>query len=418
MENKKPEEKKMEIEISKYKNLVDALGDPVRVARMVLLIAAVAAILAVGIIGVVCGIKRFYPYKSINSNPYGATIIQDEDNEIIYWLFNTADLWANSGIEVEEGDIISVRTSGAFHTAIHHLVQDANDNTKLRDPWSHSEGKGPLPDSPLYERSKARAKYRIAPDLSRNTILMQVIPPEVGGDNVDSDWRTNTKNACYVDGQDYTSYKVTDHCKSGLKTEKVKPDIYKIGLGKENIRIRTEGVLHFAVNDIALTSRVIDSMNTLKKNNPDRFKALDLKPIKGVWYAKTTKEFNSLFTESGLLLIKTTRKKGDTAIIDTVCSEELNIQHLQHIGLIDNQGKPVPKHWEVESSLFKQIVNNKGCLIDSVWENERTLKELKLFETTWPKTEIDYYKETGFIDAWFVDNIGSFMIVIERKKVR
>ena len=101
-ENKEPEENKMKIEISKYKDLVDALGDPVRVARMVLLIAAVVAILAAGIFGVVYGIKRFYPYKSINSNPYGATIIQDEDNEIIYWLFNTADLWANSGIEVKE----------------------------------------------------------------------------------------------------------------------------------------------------------------------------------------------------------------------------------------------------------------------------------------------------------------------------
>lgn len=35
MEDKKSEENKMEIEISKYKDLIDALGDPVRVARCV-----------------------------------------------------------------------------------------------------------------------------------------------------------------------------------------------------------------------------------------------------------------------------------------------------------------------------------------------------------------------------------------------
>ena len=32
------------------------------------------------------------------------------------------------------------------------------------------------------------------------------------------------------------------------------------------------------------------------------------------------------------------------------------------------------------------------------------------------KTELDYYKDVCFVDAWFVDNVGSFLIVIERKK--
>ena len=30
--------------------------------------------------------------------------------------------------------------------------------------------------------------------------------------------------------------------------------------------------------------------------------------------------------------------------------------------------------------------------------------------------ELVYYKEKEFRDAWFVDNIGSFLIVIERKR--
>lgn len=31
-------------------------------------------------------------------------------------------------------------------------------------------------------------------------------------------------------------------------------------------------------------------------------------------------------------------------------------------------------------------------------------------------TELDYYGKNKFIDAWFVDNVGSFLIVIEREK--
>lgn len=31
-------------------------------------------------------------------------------------------------------------------------------------------------------------------------------------------------------------------------------------------------------------------------------------------------------------------------------------------------------------------------------------------------TELDYYRMTKFVDAWFVDNVGSILIAIERKK--
>ena len=529
MEDNKPKENKIEIEISKYKDLVDALGDPVRVARMVLLIAAVAAILAAGIVAVVVGIKRFYPYKSINSNPYGATIIQDEDNEIIYWLFNSADLWANSGIEVKEGDVISVRTSGAYHTAIHHLVMDADNNTKLDNPWSHSKGDSPSTDSPLYERSKARAKFRIAPDLSQNTILMQVIPSKVGEKDNEFDWRTDTSNACYIDGKRHVLNKVNDHYKSGLKTEQKEPDIYEIGIGKENIRIRTNGILHFAVNDIALTPRVIDSM----KKKPNYIETLELKEVEGVWYALTNNSFNSLFTKDGLDIINPIKqikksnsadtlrkdnicsrcfawlkdnKKEDTIRRDIISSEEWNLQNFKDLGLINEQGLPKKKYWnekKIQDSTIKKIfkyLNNSNYKYsnDSIWSEITYLKQMKLLnkesipvkeyglyansiqnnkylsrigfnhnvrsfyniekntfvrdpialkdsliirhtidkktldcfysslyltklgliDSVWSPIEIDYYKDTKFVDAWFADNIGSFMIVIERKKVR
>lgn len=415
MEDKKPEENKMEIEISKYKNLVDALGNPVRVARMALLIAAVAAILAAGIVAVVYGIKRFYPYKSINSNPYGATIIQDEDNEIIYWLFNTADLWANSGIEVKEGDVISVRTSGAFHTAIHHLVDDADNNTKMENLWVSSKGGGLTEISPFYERDKARLKFCIAPDLEYNTILMQVIPEDI----CETNWFSDSSKICYVDGLPDKTKDVTDHYKSGLQAKQLKPDIYEIGIGKENIRIRTNGILHFAVNDIALTRRIISQMEMDTTG-------LRLKPVIGVWFAKTTDKFNNeLFTPVGLNAIKQTYeqknnriRKGDALKIDTISSEELNLQHFKSIGLIDEYGHPIKDNWDTTSPIYQKLVDKNRRLIDSIWKSGSCLINLQLLDTIWQPNELDYYKHHNFVDAWFVDNIGSFMIVIERKKVK
>ena len=415
-ESKEPEENKMEIEINKYKNLVDALGDPVRVARMLLLIAAVTVIVAIGIIAIVCGIKRFYPYKSINSNPYGATFIQDEDNEIIYWLFNSADLWANSGIEVKEGDVISVRTSGAYHTAIHHLDKDANNNTMIRNPWSHSKGDSPSKDSPLYARNKARARFRIAPDHSQNTILMQVIPSKVGEKDGEFDWRTDTSNACYLDGKRRTINNVNDHYKSGLKTKQKEPDIYEIGIGKENIRIRTDGILHFAVNDIVLTHRVIDQM---KKDTIN----LGIKNAEGVWFAKTN-NLNGLFTDNGVKIIQQNKSNNknncEKPRIDTISSEELKLQHFKSIGLIDKDGHPNNNdyYWNIESPLYKKLVDKNGRLVDTLWENGSYLIKIGLLDSTWQPNELEYYRYHNFVDAWFVDNIGSFMIVIERKKVR
>lgn len=194
-ENHNSAPEKMEIEISRYKTLFEALRDPKQVIRLLILLMTIIVILGLGIIGIIYGIKRFYPYKSINSNDYGATFIKDEDNEIIYWLFNTADLWANSGIEVKEGDVISVHTSGAFNPAIHHLVQDADSNNVLRDPWVLSGGKGRLEYGQLYNQEAARDKFRIVDYAPFSAILMQVIPDKIS--DMDRGWIREPSNPPY-----------------------------------------------------------------------------------------------------------------------------------------------------------------------------------------------------------------------------
>lgn len=290
---------KMEIEINKYKRLVEVLNNPKMLAKIIIVLAVIIILVFAGVSAIALIIKKFYPYKVVETNKYGATVIKNEDNEVTYWLFNSADLWANSGIEVKKGQTITVRTSGAFHSAVHHLVDDA-DNNKESDKWLRPVG-GMQSLSP---QDLARSKYRIAPEYAFNAIIMQVIPKEVL--NSGEDWFKDAK-------EEYLDY--IDGGMNGV----TKANIYEIGAGYDNIEILEDGFLCFACNDIALTKRKIKDM-------------------------KEEVVLDSIGKDLGVMNL------GTSSCGDTIMSE------------------------------------------------------------------LDYYEKHNFVDAWFVDNVGSFLIVVERKK--
>ena len=297
------EKPKIEIEINKYKRLVEILNNPKMLAKTIVVLAVIIVLVFVGVSAIALVIKKFYPYKAVETNKYGATVIKNEDTEITYWLFNSADLWANSGIKVEKGQRITVRTSGAFHSAIHHLVQDATKN-KQRDKWLNATGGV----QSLEPHDVARSKFRIAPEYEFNTIIMQVVPQKVL--DLGNDWFKTVDTT-------YKYKKFLDYVDGGTGDSLSNAKIYRIGEGYENIEIQEDGILCFACNDIALTERKIKAMKDL------------------------------------VVLDKSGKDTGDLKIGDN----------------IEGYG-----------------------------------------------TELDYYLKHHFIDAWFVDNVGSFLIVVERKK--
>lgn len=284
------EKTKIEIDVNKYKHLVEALNSPKMLAKIITVFAVLITLIFFGISAVALVVKEFYPYKAVETNKYGATVIKNEDSEVTYWLFNSADLWANSGIEVKKGQRITVRTSGAANTAIHHLVQDAEENRMLRDQWFSPTGI----NKQYNESHSARSNYRIANNYPQNEILMQVLSKET----IESINNIKERKSKSIDD------KIFDYIDGGIGKNTI-ANIYAIGEQYENIEIQNDGFLCFACNDIALTPRVIDSMLVYKDK-------LGIKPH------------------------------------------------------------------------------------DST------------------KTELEYYKELGFIDAWFVDNVGSFLVVVER----
>ena len=369
------ENKRMEIEINKYKQLVDAINNPRLLTKIIAVIAIIVVLIFLGISLVSLMLKKFYPYKSISTIQSGATIIENEDTEVIYWLFNSADLWSNSGIKVEEGDIITVRASGAFHTAIHHAVEDANNNNAFRDDWIRPMGGRNL----NIPRDTSRMSYRIMPHATDNILLMQVIPDDYR--NTGKDWlkKGETSTMGFLDGG------INWDEKKGKDSSDV--NIIIIGEEKRDIRIPRDGILHFAVNDIVLTERIMTKMQ-------DRARI--------EWNKKKSQYCDTSKLELGLFPIPHNKEELQNVInyLRDTSSQSRNritkqrYKHGYNLGVDINSLIRIRDKWDSNSSA------------DS---NLKRIIEQNL-------TELDYYRMTKFVDAWFVDNVGSILIAIERKK--
>lgn len=316
------ESPKMEIEINQYKHLVEAFNNPKSLAKIIIVVAIIICLVFLGISGVALIVKKFYPYNTLKSNKYGATVIQNEDGDVTYWLFNSADLWANSGIEVKKGETISIRTSGAFNTAVHRLVEAAREN-KVADKWLSPTGGVPSEGNNTEKRDTARARFRIstAAGVGFNTILMQVLPKDY--ESYGREWYKADYKKANIDSALWF-----DQIDGGMPNKYSTANIYVIGQEQENIVIQEDGVLYFACNDIVLTRRKIKAM------------------------------------------------LGEKKLVDTTDSY---------------YGKKQKRKKDKGKFSLGPHPNNPN------------------------KTELDYYLENKYVNAWYDDNVGSFLIVVERK---
>ncbi|MBR5103311.1 MAG: hypothetical protein IKV05_01325 [Bacteroidales bacterium] len=348
---------KVEIEIVRHKGLFEILRDPKQLWKVMLAMFLLIIVLFFGLAVVVVSVKSMYPYETVRTNPYGATILEDEDKEVIYWLFNTAELWANSGIEVKADDVLTIRSSGKMHTAIHHLVRDAEKNKALDDRWLGTEGAPVRKDKQA--RDELRTKFRIAEQKPESILLMQVIDYNHSNLSTEFITRSDSKH------QDILS------CKNSN-------EVIVIGKERRNLRPGKDGILHFAANDIVLTDKVIDSMY---KQYMDSVLAYD--STQQIFNETATKEWKALYEEC---------IKGDASIEERLDTNSTLYKALEKL----HQRKDKNKYTNVGLA-FK------------MYEQQDTL--------TYPVVnELTFYKKKQFRDAWFADNIGSFLIVIERKK--
>lgn len=327
---------KVEVLIVRHKQLFETLKNPRMMWRVLLSLFFIIVVLFAGLVFVILSIKSFYPYNAIQTNLYGATIMKTEDKEVIYWLFNTAELWANSGIEVHKNDELTIRASGASFTAIHHLVEHAQKNSLPSDKWVDTDGQNKTDP-----RDVLRAKYRISNQCEEGKLLMQVIPAEYQKTKISWDKET-------------------------LSHFDNKQNIEVIGKGREKLKIKQDGILHFTVNDIVLDKNTIEKMY---KENLD-----------------------------SILKVSHTPQTDKNIINDSINYFFQSDQPSE--GLLERLNKT---YFATDSTDYSQIGLRLGEYPDK--------------KNKYPfVNELIYYKEKQYFDAWFMDNVGSFLIVIERKK--
>ena len=342
---KNPEEEKkdstLKVEIVSHVSLLEILSDNKKVFKIMIALLVLVLTIFIGLAIVTISIKSFYPYNEIKVNAFGATTMQNEDVEITYWLFNTADLWANSGIHVEAGDKLTIRASGKSHTAIHHLVEAAQINAILEDKWSGTDG-----EIKTSKKDLLRTNYRIFKEHKQDALLMQVIPDKVS----DKILKRNDNDFNYVN--DYF-----------VVSQKNKDNVYFIGKEQIDLIIYESGILHFAVNDVVLTESIIKAM--IRENNDSI--------IKAVGYKDNDEEKDSTSFSDYIIKNKIPDKKEDTITFD--------------------------RAWRKKNKDFLDFGRYPDK--DSCRSNHN---------------EMTYYLEKNYYNAWFDDNVGSFLIVVERKK--
>lgn len=197
-------------------------------------------------------------YKAeLEANSMGAfTPRTGTGTEYGFFLFNTAELWANSGIRISKGDEVSISMSGAFHSSFADLVHDAESNnsspvirwigmSKNNENTAHQEKVSPEKADPKYylydqwyqrkTESKKDSKQKTDKEKPKpcfGAALCAIAPEYFSGDPLDPMLDIHVLN-----GKTFTA--------------------------------KSSGVLRFAVNDVVLNDDIICRMiyeNTPKPN--------------------------------------------------------------------------------------------------------------------------------------------------------
>lgn len=324
---------KLTIKVERFQNLITILDDKRKVLRLAVIVCVLGMALFFGITMLCLQLKKTYTYSDITTNAFGATTIADEQKEVSYFLFNTAELWANSGIDVQKGDIISVYSSGSAHTAIHHLAKSASDNYKPNEDYFDARGQRTREG---VMRDLARRKFRLAADLPQSALVMQV-------------YNKNGKPLRRPSENDSNFYYISQH--------------------RENILINQGGKLYFAVNDIVLDPATIVKM---KKRNYEMMDSVS---------------------------------KGDNTAQVFLHNHKTELTKPK---LAKGEGKLSKTEYKLYQKLLKESPMKFGPYY-------YTKEERAKGDTLTLKTEMDYYIENNYDKAWYDDNVGSFLIVIEKK---
>jgi hypothetical protein len=202
---------------------------------LTLLIAIIFSVLVLigSFVFFISDVLLFHNNPTINEE--GAIISERSCNrQSAIFLFNAADNWANTGIQLQKGDEIKISYSGGFNTDLAGLVDSAKKNNTLRRKWINLS----KPDTTNYD-SNLLYNYKEKSCLKR--FIRQFF---------------NSKQDAYFGSVLYS-----------LSNEgSVQENNTNCQIEKDKaVTIEGNGNLFLSVNDIYLTSEKVDEYDSLNK---------------------------------------------------------------------------------------------------------------------------------------------------------
>lgn len=91
-ENTEREPNEVTLTIVKHHRILQLLERPRQMWRMFGFLVCVFLVVVIGLTSVLLVMKEFYPYNTITTSLYGNTTLRNEEKDVTYWLFNSAEL--------------------------------------------------------------------------------------------------------------------------------------------------------------------------------------------------------------------------------------------------------------------------------------------------------------------------------------
>lgn len=219
----------------------------------------VTAVLIASLVTIICSFAFFIDdvllfRPQVRINRCGAFVPTNScGREYVLFMFNSADVWADSGIQLCAGDRIKISASGAFNSTVEQSVAAARKNFRPAYPWygsrlrtdscnaAPSTNKHAQHGSAGKRGARNRSDENIAdcmynaPDTAYfGSILYQIQPDAMPCQH---HYDPKTQNIHQLSDADGTTYR----------------------------EVRENGILHFAVNDIYLTPKIIERIDSANR---------------------------------------------------------------------------------------------------------------------------------------------------------
>lgn len=377
-ENGKPQE--VHIVVNRHKKFFEMLESPRQIYRAALLMFGIVFLFFLGLALVALTVKSKVPYNVIKANQYGALLMQTEDKEISNIMYNTAEFLANSGIEVEENDLIDIKATGRFNTTIHYLV-DKNIDARWIDPDGAE---------PRNERDRELGE--------KECLLVKHKKPQ--------------RLMCVIMDKDGIK-KYEEYIKYQSRVLKNHNDEVWLDKAKDVINI-----LNNRINELDNEINKIKESKKVDNRSGNKRKELTIKKDKIMLEIKELeKELEEYVKQEKEPEIK----KSDNSIVNKrdSCLTSRDSCLTSLVDHIKNDIEDVGSHREFhakKSGILFFVIND----VLFTKEVRETIKSNSaMFMNSWGDPE-DFSLDTlrfGICpDAWYLDNTGSFLITIEKSK--